>query len=225
MFLRFMKVGILFSGGKDSTLATYLAKKNNYDISCLITIFSENKESYMFHTPSISKTKQQAKAMKIPIIVQKTKGEKEIELRDLEKAMRKAKKDFKIEQIKFIEKRKIFAESEKKIQVYNTKDFRVVDKDKETIVTFSTVRQPLTLLKINTNDSNFSRTVIVEGSNNIKRQKEWRHIASGRISRINAGTFHKEEITINFNAPVRFSYYRIKVNNFDSPALDRKSVV
>ena len=99
MFLRFMKVGILFSGGKDSTLATYLAKKNNYDISCLITIFSENKESYMFHTPSISKTKQQAKAMKIPIIVQKTKGEKEIELRDLEKAMRKAKKDFKIEGI------------------------------------------------------------------------------------------------------------------------------
>ena len=82
----------------------------------------------------------------------------------------------------------------------------------------------MTLLKINTNDSNFSRTVIVEGSNNIKRQKEWRHIASGRISRINAGTFHKEEITINFNAPVRFSYYRIKVNNFDSPALNISGV-
>lgn len=97
MFLKVMKVGVLFSGGKDSTYATYLAKKNNYDVSCLISIFSKNKESYMFHTPSVSKTKQQAKIMDIPIIVQKTKGEKEIELNDLENAIKKAKKDFDIE--------------------------------------------------------------------------------------------------------------------------------
>ena len=92
-----MKLGILFSGGKDSTMATYLAKRNGYEISCLISVFSENKESYMFHTPSISKTKQQAKAMDIPIIIQKTKGEKESELKDLEKAIQKAKRDFKIQ--------------------------------------------------------------------------------------------------------------------------------
>ena len=94
-----MKLGVLFSGGKDSTFATYLAKKNGYEISCLISIFSENKESYMFHTPSISKTRQQAKAMNIPIIVQKTKGERESELKDLEKVIRKAVKKFRIEGI------------------------------------------------------------------------------------------------------------------------------
>ena len=94
-----MKLGVLFSGGKDSTFAVYLAKKNGYEISCLISIVSENKESYMFHTPSISKTKMQAKAMKIPIIIQKTKGEKEIELKDLENAIRKAKEKYKIEGI------------------------------------------------------------------------------------------------------------------------------
>ena len=94
-----MKLGILFSGGKDSTLATYLAKKKGYEVSCLISIFSENKESYMFQTPSISKTKQQAKAMNIPIIVQKTKGEKEFELKDLETAIKKAKRDFGIQGI------------------------------------------------------------------------------------------------------------------------------
>ena len=97
MFLELMKLGILFSGGKDSTMATYLAKRNGYEISCLISVFSENKESYMFHTPSISKTKQQAEAMDIPIIIQKTKGEKESELKDLEKAIQKAKRDFKIQ--------------------------------------------------------------------------------------------------------------------------------
>ena len=94
-----MKLGILFSGGKDSTMAIYLAKKRGYEISCLISIFSENKESYMFHIPSISKTKQQAERMNIPIIVQKTRGEKESELKDLEIAIKKAKKDFRIQGI------------------------------------------------------------------------------------------------------------------------------
>lgn len=53
----------------------------------------------MFHTPSISKVKQQASVMKIPLIVQKTKGEKEEELKDLEFAIKKAKNEFGIEGI------------------------------------------------------------------------------------------------------------------------------
>jgi len=94
-----MKLAVLFSGGKDSTYATYLAKKNGYEISCLISIVSKNKESYMFHTPSIERTKEQAKVMGIPLIVQKTKGKKEIELNDLEKAIKRAKEKYKIQGI------------------------------------------------------------------------------------------------------------------------------
>ncbi len=51
----------------------------------------------MFHTPSISKVKQQAAVMNIPLIIQKTKGEKEKELYDLERAIKKAKDEFEIE--------------------------------------------------------------------------------------------------------------------------------
>ena len=91
-----MKLGVLFSGGKDSTFATYLAKNKGYEISCLISIASANKESYMFHTPSIEKTKKQAGIMNIPIIFQKTEGEKEIELKDLEEAIKKAKEKYNI---------------------------------------------------------------------------------------------------------------------------------
>ena len=91
-----MKLGVLFSGGKDSTFATLLAKKEGYEISCLISIASANKESYMFHTPSIEKTKKQAGIMNIPIIFQKTEGEKEIELKDLEEAIKKAKEKYNI---------------------------------------------------------------------------------------------------------------------------------
>ena len=85
-----MKCAILFSGGKDSTYAAYLAKQNNHDISCLISIFSENPESYMFHTPSIEKVRKQAEAMNIPLIIENTKGLKEEELVDLENAIKKA---------------------------------------------------------------------------------------------------------------------------------------
>jgi len=92
-----MKLAVLFSGGKDSTYAAYLAKKTGYEIACLITVLSKNKDSYMFHTPSIDKTKQQAKVMGIPLIVEKTKGKKESELKDLERAIRTAKKKYKIQ--------------------------------------------------------------------------------------------------------------------------------
>jgi len=94
-----MKLGVLFSGGKDSTYATYLAKKEGYGISCLISIVSENPDSYMFHTPSISKTSIQANAMNIPLIIEKTQGKKEIELKDLKNAIKKAKKKYKIKGI------------------------------------------------------------------------------------------------------------------------------
>lgn len=87
---------VLFSGGKDSAYATYLAMKEGYKISCLITIESENKESFMFHTPSIDKVRKQAEIMEIPIIIIKTKGEKEKELKDLEKGIRISMKRYKI---------------------------------------------------------------------------------------------------------------------------------
>ena len=72
-----MKLAVLFSGGKDSVYATYLAQQHKHEITCLISIFSENKDSYMFHTPSIGKTEKQAEVMQIPLLIQKTKGKKE----------------------------------------------------------------------------------------------------------------------------------------------------
>jgi len=92
-----MKAAILFSGGKDSTYSAYLAKKKGYEIACLITIYSENQASYMFHTPSIDKTKKQAEVMEIPLLTDKTKGEKEIELEDLERAIKTAKEKYQID--------------------------------------------------------------------------------------------------------------------------------
>ena len=86
-----MKVGVLFSGGKDSTYACYLAKKEGHEVKCLITLFSKNPESFMFHTPAIELTKKQAELMGLPIVIRETLGEKERELKDLKRAIEKAK--------------------------------------------------------------------------------------------------------------------------------------
>ena len=94
-----MKIASLFSGGKDSVYSSYIAKKQGHELMCLITLFSSNKESYMFHTPSIEKTKYQAKTMNLPLLIQKTKGKKEEELKDLETAIKKAIKKYKIQGI------------------------------------------------------------------------------------------------------------------------------
>lgn len=94
-----VKLGVLLSTGKDSVYAAYTMIKQNYSIDCLITIDSDNLDSYMFHTPTINLAKLQSKAMNIPLIIHKTKGEKEKELDDLRDAIKIAKKEYKIEGI------------------------------------------------------------------------------------------------------------------------------
>ena len=91
-----MKFGVLFSGGKDSTLALHKAAEKQ-EVTCLITLVSENKESYMFHTPNIDVTALQADAIGLPLITKVTEGKPEEELKDLEKAIAQAIKDFQIE--------------------------------------------------------------------------------------------------------------------------------
>lgn len=88
-----MKLGVLFSGGKDSVYACRRAMEKN-EVACLITLISENLDSYMFHTPNIRHSKLQAEALGIPQLVWHTSGEKEAELADLEAAIFAAKDKF-----------------------------------------------------------------------------------------------------------------------------------
>jgi len=91
-----MRLGALFSGGKDSVFAMYKTLNDAHEIRCLITVKSENPESYMYHVPNIDLTDLQAEAMGIPLIVHKTRGVKEEELMELESGIQEAKKRFEI---------------------------------------------------------------------------------------------------------------------------------
>jgi predicted ATP pyrophosphatase (TIGR00289 family) len=86
-----MKSAILFSGGKDSTMALYSSLSKQDDVKYLFSMKSLNNESYMFHVPNIDLTNLIAEAVDIPIMTCTTNGKKEKELKDLEKGLIKLK--------------------------------------------------------------------------------------------------------------------------------------
>ena len=81
-----MSVAILFSGGKDSTMAVYAALEAKEDVKYLLSMKSKNDESYMFHVPNIHVTDLLSEALDIPIMSVETEGVKEEELEDLKAA-------------------------------------------------------------------------------------------------------------------------------------------
>lgn len=89
-------LGVLFSSGKDSAYAMYLLKQQGYPIKCLINIYPENEFSYMYHKASKQIINLQSEALDIPLIQIETRGEKEKELKELEEALKTAKKKYNI---------------------------------------------------------------------------------------------------------------------------------
>lgn len=95
-----MKLASLFSGGKDSTFATYKAKQEGHSIECLVSIFPKSEESHLLHYPNISITSLQAAAMKVPQIQSRINTtDPQTELEQLQNLLEQAKNDFGIEGI------------------------------------------------------------------------------------------------------------------------------
>ncbi len=94
-----MKLATLFTGGKDSTYATYIAIKCGHLPVALIHMTSRNVDSYMFHVVGNELTKLEAKAMELPLEEFETKGEKEKELEDLKFAIKNVKDKYGIDGI------------------------------------------------------------------------------------------------------------------------------
>ncbi len=89
-----VRLAALLSSGKDSVYALHTMLQRNYDVSCLVSLFSENSDSFMFHTPAIEMVRLQAESFGIPLIEQVTAGEKEVEIADLKKALQRAQKEY-----------------------------------------------------------------------------------------------------------------------------------
>ena len=93
-----MKLASLFSGGKDSAYAIYLAQKQGHDVVCLLSIIPKSDESHLLHHPNIQWTKLQSESMNIPqLMLTSDSDDTDEELSTLEKLLQNAKNQFGIE--------------------------------------------------------------------------------------------------------------------------------
>ena len=93
-----MKLACLFSGGKDSTYAIHLAKKQGHDIVCLLSVFPKSEESHLLHHPNLKWTKLQSESMNIPqLTIHSNADETSDELIVIEKLLQNAKDNFQID--------------------------------------------------------------------------------------------------------------------------------
>jgi len=91
-----MKVGVLYSGGKDSNLVLYYASKS-YEIRCLINIIPKSSESMLFHHPNSELVKLQSEALGIPLVYGYSGDDEDSQIKILRELLIKAKKEYGIE--------------------------------------------------------------------------------------------------------------------------------
>jgi len=78
-----MRVAVLATGGKDSTLALHRILDEGHEVKHLVSMIPLREDSWMFHYPNIHLVDLFAKAVEIPLVKAETSGVKEKEVKDL----------------------------------------------------------------------------------------------------------------------------------------------
>jgi len=84
-----MRVAVLATGGKDSTLALYKVLNEGYEVQHLVSMIPLREDSWMFHYPNIHLVDLFAEAVEIPLVKAETSGVKEEEVEDLKRLIEK----------------------------------------------------------------------------------------------------------------------------------------
>jgi len=82
-----MRLAALYSGGKDSTLALYLAQQMGHDVGYLVSIVPKAGESWIFHVPNIDAVPLMAESLGIELVTAETSGSEEDDMRALKAAL------------------------------------------------------------------------------------------------------------------------------------------
>ncbi len=80
-----MRVAVLATGGKDSTLALHRVLRLGHDVKYLVSMIPLRQDSWMFHYPNIHLMDLFAEAVGIPLVKGETSGVKEVEVEDLKR--------------------------------------------------------------------------------------------------------------------------------------------
>lgn len=79
-----MRVAVLVTAGKDSTLAIHRVLNEDYEVKYLASMIPHRKDSWMFHYPNIRLVRHFAEAVGIPLVQADTSGIREEEVEDLQ---------------------------------------------------------------------------------------------------------------------------------------------
>jgi ABC transporter with metal-binding/Fe-S-binding domain ATP-binding protein len=84
-----MRVAVLATGGKDSTLALYKVMRRGYEVKCLVSMIPQREDSWIFHYPNMRLMDLFAEAVGLPLVKGETSGAKEVEVEDLKRLVAK----------------------------------------------------------------------------------------------------------------------------------------
>lgn len=126
---------------------------------------------------------------------------------------------FRIEQIRFLERRESIVSDASETAEADVGGFKVEHDAKAltTLITFTTRRQPVTAVTLLTDDSNFSRAAAVEAETETT-PRTWRTLSQGTLSRIHVGGTRQEQLTLPLSA-TRYKTYRVVIRDMDNPPL------
>jgi len=88
-----VRVAVLFSGGKDSTYAAYVAMQRGWEVTQLLSIVPEDRDSMLFHVPNLHLTPLLAEAMGLPLVQETASAGEAGELEALRRIFRRADAD------------------------------------------------------------------------------------------------------------------------------------
>ena len=83
----------MFSGGKDSTYAAYSAVQRGWDLTHLLSVFPDDRDSMLFHVPNLHLTAMLAEAMGRPLVTETAKSGEEGELDALRRLFQRIEVD------------------------------------------------------------------------------------------------------------------------------------
>jgi len=84
-----VRVGVLYSGGKDSNLALLRASRE-HSVACLIALKPRSVESVLFHYPNVELVELQAEALGLPLVLEESFDDEEGSLAALRRALSRA---------------------------------------------------------------------------------------------------------------------------------------
>ena len=84
-----MRVAALFSGGKDSTYAIYVAQQRGWEVTHLISIHPADPASMLYHVPNLHLTPLLAESLRIPLVREEAGTGEDAELDALRRAIRR----------------------------------------------------------------------------------------------------------------------------------------